>query len=78
MHLRRRKNEIDQGAEAPVGALLTFIEGCLRDWESLPPPDGPITVGIDGVLVTKWRGFIQDELDKEMVSAKAGGVQIRV
>ena len=25
-----------------------FIEGCQRDWNQLPPPDGPLTVGIDG------------------------------
>jgi hypothetical protein len=26
----------------------SFIEGCQRDWNQLPPPDGPLTVGIDG------------------------------
>src|SRR5215469_10762141 len=26
----------------------SFIEGCQRDWNQLPPPDGPMTVGIDG------------------------------
>lgn len=25
-----------------------FVEGCPRDWENLPKPDMPITVGIDG------------------------------
>jgi hypothetical protein len=25
-----------------------FIEGCQRDWNQLPQPDGPLTVGIDG------------------------------
>lgn len=25
-----------------------FIEGCQRDWNQLPLPDGPLTVGIDG------------------------------
>ena len=28
-----------------------FIEGCERDWNQLPPPDGPLTVGIDGGYV---------------------------
>jgi hypothetical protein len=28
-----------------------FIEGCARDWNQLPPPDGPLTVGIDGGYV---------------------------
>lgn len=26
----------------------SFIEGCQQDWNQLPPPDGPLTVGIDG------------------------------
>ena len=28
-----------------------FIEGCERDWEELPRPDMPLTVGIDGGYV---------------------------
>ena len=31
-----------------------FIDGCQRDWERLPIPDGPITVGIDGGYVRDW------------------------
>jgi hypothetical protein len=31
-----------------------FIDGCQRDWEGLPIPDGPITVGIDGGYVRNW------------------------
>jgi hypothetical protein len=31
-----------------------FIDGCQRDWERLPIPDGPITVGIDGGYVRHW------------------------
>jgi hypothetical protein len=27
---------------------LFFAAGCQRDWDRLPKPDGPITVGIDG------------------------------
>ena len=26
----------------------SFIEGCQRDWNQLPPTDGPLTVGIEG------------------------------
>jgi hypothetical protein len=29
----------------------SYIEGCPRDWGELPPPDGPLTVGIDGGYV---------------------------
>jgi hypothetical protein len=28
-----------------------FIEGCQRDWENLPVPEGPLSVGIDGGYV---------------------------
>jgi hypothetical protein len=31
-----------------------FVEGCPADWESLPIPDGPLTVGIDGGYVHDW------------------------
>jgi hypothetical protein len=31
-----------------------FVEGCPADWEMLPIPDGPITVGIDGGYVRDW------------------------
>jgi len=33
-----------------------FIEGCQRDWDKLPPPDRPITVGIDGGYVQAREG----------------------
>src|SRR6516225_4314343 len=26
----------------------SFIEGCQPEWNQLTPPDGPLTVGIDG------------------------------
>ena len=35
--------EHELGEERPM-----FIEGCPRDWEQLPEPEGPLTVGIDG------------------------------
>jgi len=31
--------------------LMGFIDGCEYDWEQLPPPDPPLTVGIDGGYV---------------------------
>jgi hypothetical protein len=31
-----------------------FLDGCQRDWEDLPIPDGPIPVGIDGGYVRHW------------------------
>jgi hypothetical protein len=38
--------ELELEEERPM-----FIEGCLRDWEQLPEPEGPLTVGIDGGYV---------------------------
>jgi len=40
----RLENEL--GDEQPF-----FIQGCQRDWNALPRPDGPLTVGIDGGYV---------------------------
>jgi hypothetical protein len=31
-----------------------FVKGCPADWETLPIPDGPLTVGIDGGYVRDW------------------------
>ena len=33
-----------------------FADGCLRDWEELPPPDGRMTVGLDGGYVHAREG----------------------
>ena len=38
--------EQELGEERPC-----LIEGCERDWEQLPIPDGPLTVGLDGGFV---------------------------
>src|SRR5215510_8466361 len=31
-----------------------FVEGCPADWSTLPIPDGPLTVGMDGGYVRDW------------------------
>ncbi len=31
-----------------------YLEGCPREWEQLPKPDKPLTVGIDGGYVRDW------------------------
>jgi hypothetical protein len=31
-----------------------FPDGCQRDWDQLPFPDGPITVGLDGGYLRRW------------------------
>jgi hypothetical protein len=46
---------VAQRCEAELGEeQWAFVEGCPADWEVLPIPDGPITVGIDGGYVRDW------------------------
>lgn len=48
----RNMREMAERSENELGdEQYMFVEGCPRDWESLPHPDGPITVGIDGGYV---------------------------
>jgi hypothetical protein len=44
-----QRGEDDLGEEQ-----WAFVEGCPADWASLPIPDGPLTVGIDGGYVRNW------------------------
>jgi hypothetical protein len=47
--------QIPQRCEDELGEeQWAFVEGCPADWETLPIPDGPITVGIDGGYVRNW------------------------
>jgi hypothetical protein len=40
---------VTQRCEDALGAVpWAFVEGCPADWETLPIPDGPITLGVDG------------------------------
>ena len=44
-----------------------FVEGCPADWETLPIPDGPITVGIDGgyVRIGREKGALRGHRGQE-------------
>ena len=47
--LREHVCHVAQRLENELGEeQWSFIEGCQRDWNQLPQPDGPLTVGIDG------------------------------
>jgi hypothetical protein len=53
----RNVQQVAERLESELGdEQYTFIEGCPRDWENLPPPDGPLTVGIDGGYVHAREG----------------------
>jgi hypothetical protein len=46
---------VTQRCEAELGEeRWAFVDGCPADWETLPTPDSPITVGIDGGYVRSW------------------------
>jgi len=48
----RKTHALAERIESELGdEQYMFVEGCQRDWENLPIPDGPITVGIDGGYV---------------------------
>lgn len=48
----RNTHTVAERIEGELGdEQYMFVEGCQRDWENLSPPDGPITVGIDGGYV---------------------------
>jgi hypothetical protein len=53
--VRNHLHHVAQRAEDELGDEQgSFIEGCPRDWEGLPRPPAPITVGIDGGYVRQW------------------------
>jgi hypothetical protein len=50
--VRHHLQAVAQRCEDELGDEQTmFVEGCERDWEELPRPDLPLTVGIDGGYV---------------------------
>ena len=56
--------EADLGEEKPA-----FFDGSEQDWEAQPPPDGPMTVGIDGGVVraAHKEGFFEVIAGKSVV-----------
>jgi hypothetical protein len=50
--VRRQVHRVAERAEGELGdEQFSFIEGCQRDWNELPRPDPPLTVGLDGGYV---------------------------
>ncbi len=53
--IRNHTLHVAQRCEAELGEeRVFFIDGCPHEWEALPTPEGPITVGIDGGYVRHW------------------------
>ncbi len=50
--IRRQVHQVAAQAEAALDdEQVCFIDGCQREWDALPIPDGPLTVGLDGGYV---------------------------
>ncbi len=50
--LRRQVDQVAERLERELGdEKPQFIDGCQRDWENLPEPHAPMTVGLDGGYV---------------------------
>lgn len=63
VHRLAERCEQELGEEQPM-----FIEGCLRDWNELPIPEAPLTVGLDG-------GYVQGRQEDKR---KAGSFEVIV
>jgi hypothetical protein len=50
--VRRQVYRVAERVEGELGEeRFSFVEGCQRDWNELPRPDPPLTVGLDGGYV---------------------------
>ncbi|MGE0681280.1 MAG: ISKra4 family transposase [Candidatus Binatia bacterium] len=53
--IRQHLKTVVQRDEAELGEeQCMYVDSCPAEWEALPRPDGPITVGIDGGYVRDW------------------------
>jgi hypothetical protein len=69
--IRQHVADVAERLERELGEeQCCFIEGCQRDWDRLPPPDGPLTVGIDGGFIRAPRkeGHFEVIAGKSMLS----------
>ncbi len=65
-------HKIAERIEAELGDENVFyIEGCQRDWEKLPRPDPPLTVGIDGGYVRARDGENRKAGNFEVIVGKS-------
>ncbi len=53
--VRNHLQRVAKRVEAGLGVeQFSYIDGCPRDWATLPLPPAPLTVGIDGGYVRQW------------------------
>src|SRR5258708_19439986 len=69
--IRQHVADVAERLERELGEEQScFIDGCQHDWDRLPPPDGPLTVGIDGGFIRAPRkeGHFEVIAGKSMLS----------
>jgi len=52
--VRNHLHKIAKRQESELEGKPQCISGCVNEWEKLPKPDKPITVGMDGGYVRSW------------------------
>jgi hypothetical protein len=71
MAVRRQVRDVAERLEGELGAEQPhFIEGCQRDWDQLPRPDPPLTVGLDGGYVRAQPSQTRTEGSFEVITGK--------
>ncbi|CAM3798090.1 ISKra4 family transposase [Deinococcus saxicola] len=77
--VRKHVYQVAQRAEDALGAEQAFfVEGCQQDWDALPMPDGPLTVGIDGGFVrATGKGWFEVIAGKSILAFKRDQIEDR-
>jgi hypothetical protein len=69
--VRRQVQRVAERAETELGdEQFSFIEGCQRDWNQLPRPEPPLTVGLDGGYVHACHPRSRTEGSFEVIAGK--------
>ena len=53
--VRHHLHKIAQRKETDLEGKPRYMSGCENEWATLPKPDKPLTVGLDGGYVRQWR-----------------------
>jgi len=53
--VRNHLQNIAKRQEKELEGKPEYISGCQNEWNRLPKPDKPITVGIDGGYLRRWK-----------------------
>jgi hypothetical protein len=70
--IRNHTQRLGDRLDAELGdEQFMFVEGCERDWEELPRPDLPLSVGIDGAYVRSSERLIDAKRAFEVIVGKS-------